>query len=524
LRAVIAGGGVAGLEAVLALSTLARGLVEVELLAPTDEFVYRPMLVAEPFGAADVLRINLERVARDTGARHIKDALVSVDPGARTVGTASGNTLGYDALLIALGANPVEAVPGALTFSGEGERRRFAELLTTLGRRGTKRLAFVVPRAASWSIAAYELALLTAAERDARRLEGVEITLVTHEAAPLDLFGSAASQLVAARLEEAGVSVRLSSLVDRFEAGKLHLQADGAVTVDAAVALPALEVPPVPGLPQRQNGFVQTDTAMHVDGLEAVWAAGDATWFPIKQGGLAAQQADVAARSIAVRAGAHVPIEPFQPVLRAALITGGAPEFFRTPLAGAQGGVAGVGHALWWPSAKLAGKYLTPYISPTLGEEQLEELVDADPSRDPDAGEAEHAQAVNLVLAAAEADARIGDYGGAIRWLSLVEELNLVIPPEYVARRHEWRLQLDPGAVPDAAVKRMDPRFESAAAAISDLQRRVGWLREVEHRTEGGMREHLSTLDEEMDHLIALSRRAGLLPKPTTRGRVDPGA
>ena len=187
------------------------------------------MLVAEPFGAANVLRIELERVARDTGARHTKDALVSVDPGARTITTASGNTLGYDALLIALGANPVDAVPGALTFSGEEERRRFAELLTALGRRGSKRIAFVVPRAASWSIAAYELALLTAAERDARRLEGVEITLVTHEAAPLDLFGAAASQLVAARLEEAGISVRLSSLVDRFGEGQLHLHADGSV-------------------------------------------------------------------------------------------------------------------------------------------------------------------------------------------------------------------------------------------------------------------------------------------------------
>ncbi len=96
--------------------------------------------------AADVLRIELEGVVGDAGARHTKDALVSVDPGARTVNTASGDTLGYDALLIALGANPVEAVPGAITFSGEAERRRFAELLATLGRRGTKRLAFVVPR------------------------------------------------------------------------------------------------------------------------------------------------------------------------------------------------------------------------------------------------------------------------------------------------------------------------------------------------------------------------------------------
>ena len=108
---MIAGGGVRWTEAVLALSTLAPMASWRSSSRPTDEFVYRPMLVAEPFGAADVLRIELERVARDTGARHTKDALVSVDPGARTISTASGNTLGYDALLIALGANPVEAVP-----------------------------------------------------------------------------------------------------------------------------------------------------------------------------------------------------------------------------------------------------------------------------------------------------------------------------------------------------------------------------------------------------------------------------
>lgn len=285
MHVVVAGGGVAGLEALLALSDLAEGLVDVEILSPGDEFVYRPMLVAEPFGAAEVLRIELERVALDTGARHTKDALVSVDPGARTVTTASGNTLGYDALLVALGADAVEAIPGALTFSAEAERRAFAELLSTLGRRRTRRIAFVVPKAVSWSIAAYELALLTAAERDARRLEGVELTLVTHETAPLDLFGAAASQLVAARLAEAGVSLRLSSVAEQFDEGQLHLDGAESLAADAAVALPALVVPPLPGLPQRGRGFVQTDVGMQVVGLETVWAAGDATWFPIKQGG-----------------------------------------------------------------------------------------------------------------------------------------------------------------------------------------------------------------------------------------------
>ena len=68
LKVVIAGGGVAGLEALLALSVLAEGLVDVELVSPSDEFVYRPLLVAEPFGNADVLRIGLEGIVRDAGA------------------------------------------------------------------------------------------------------------------------------------------------------------------------------------------------------------------------------------------------------------------------------------------------------------------------------------------------------------------------------------------------------------------------------------------------------------------------
>jgi sulfide:quinone oxidoreductase len=512
MHVVIVGGGVAGLEAALALSALAGDLVEVELVSPSDEFVYRPLLVAEPFGAANVLKIELDKVVGYAGARHTKDTLVSVDPGAREVTTGSGGSLGYDALLIALGADPVEAVPGAITFGGAAERSSFADLLAKLGRASRKRLAFVVPPAASWSIAAYELALLTAAERDVRRLPGVEIMLVTHEAAPLDLFGRAATKLVAARLEEAGIDLRLSSRVDRFEDGKLHLSAGEPLETDAAVALPALEVPPLPGIPQRQNGFVQTDTAMHVAGLEAVWAAGDATWFPIKQGGLAAQQADVAAGSIAAHAGAHVPGTTFQPVLRGALITGGAPGFLRSSRANPGGDAASIGRALWWPPTKLAGAYLGPYIARALGDEDApEQLLDLEPSTAPGVDAVEHEEAVALVLAAADADARVGDFEGALKWLGFAEGLNLVISPEYVARRHEWRRQIQPDVAPDAAAVRIDPSFGSAVDALTDLQRRIGWLREIEHQTAGEMGDHLAALDDGMEHLIAQSRRTKIL-------------
>lgn len=501
MRVIVAGGGVAGLEGVLALSVLAGELAEVELLSPSDEFLYRPMLVAEPFGSAEALKIDVGQVAEAAGARHSREELASVDPARHQVATASGTTLEYDALLVATGATPVEAVPGAVTFATQAGREAFAGILEELGRRSMRHLAFVVPPAANWSIAAYELALLTAAECRARRLQNVALSLVTYEAAPLDIFGSSASELVGARLEEAGVSIRKGARAQRFEDGRLHLHGAETLAVDAAVALPGLEVAEIPGLPQRRGGFVPTDTTMQVAGLETVWAAGDATWFPIKQGGLAAQQADAAARAIAVRAGAHVPIEPFQPVLRGALITGDAPDFLRARIGG--DGTIAPGRPLWSPATKIAGKYLAPYLA----DRNESELQDVDPS----AGHSRD-HAVSLILAAADADARIGDFESAIKWLSLVEELDFVIPAEYVARRHGWRKQLHPDLPADAAAARIDPSFASSAAALSDLQRRMGWLREIEHRNEGEMRDHLAALDQGMEHLLSLSRQTGTLP------------
>jgi sulfide:quinone oxidoreductase len=511
MRVLIAGGGVAGLEAVLALATLGRDLVHIEVIAPDKEFVYRPMLVAEPFGTAEMLRLDVDQVVADAGARRLEDCLSAVDAAERTVETASGNALAYDALILAVGAQPRESVPGALTFSGTAERRQFGEMIRRLGRRGAKRLAFIVPKGVCWSIAAYELSLLTAAERDVRELPGVEIMVVTHETEPLGVFGSAVSQLVSARLAESGIILEAGSVAERVEDGNLILGSGEGLEADAFVALPGLEVASIPGIPQRPGGFIQTDARMHVSGLESVWAAGDATWFPVKQGGLAAQQADAAARTIAALAGAHVPVEPFHPILRAALITGDAPEFLRSDLPHREGKEAAARRELWSPPTKIAGNYLGPYIAGKLGAESTgEELVDLAPSAKPTEDAAEHELALRLLLAAADADAGVGEYEGALRWLSLVEQLDFVIPPRYVTRRYEWRRELDPSLEPDAAAARIDPSFESGEAAIRDLERRIGWLRELEGSTEEDMRGHLAQLDKGMERLRAMTKRAGI--------------
>ena len=335
---------------------------------------------------------------------------------------------------------------------------------------------------------------MTAAERDTRRIPELEITLVTHEPAPLALFGEAASELVRETLDRAAVSLHTSARAQRFADGELSLAGTvESLAFDRVVALPALAVPDVPGLPQRAHGFIGTDVAMYVDGLTSVWAAGDSTHFSIKHGGIAAQQADVAARAIAARAGATVALEPFHPVLRAALITGDTPDFFEAELCDPAAGVATVGRPLWTPSIKLAAKYLSPQISQALrGGASPREFADLDGAAASSAPGADPRRAVEAALAAAEDDAGRGDYAGALKWMSLIEQLDLAIPAEYIGRRERWRRELDPKAVPHRAAGRIDPSFATPEDAISDLRRRIGWLREGGAEHGGEMERRLS--------------------------------
>ena len=97
---------------------------------------------------------------------------------------------------------------------------------------------------------------------------------------------------------------------------------------------------------------------------------------------------------------------------------------------------------------------------------------------------------------------------GALRWLAFAEQLDFVIPARYVARRYEWRRHLEPDLAPNAAVKRIDPTFSSADAALSDLYRRLGWMREIERDTGGEMEHELADLDAGMEQLASLTRQA----------------
>jgi sulfide:quinone oxidoreductase len=366
-RVLIAGGGVAALEAALALRELAEERVELELLCPETHFWYRPLAVAEPFGLGQVHRLELVDFARECEAHTSLGALAAVDAEAHIARTQAGYELEYDALLIACGAQPRVAVPGALTFRGPADTAALAGLIEKLGW-GEQKVVFALPGATAWPLPIYELALLTAAHLATRHVEDIEIDLVTYEEAPLGLFGPEASEAVAWLLEERGIELRTGFYPREFRYGKLELVPEGSIAADHVVALPRLEGVPIGAVPHDSQGFIPTDRFGCVADLQDVYAAGDITSFPVKQGGLAAQQAEAAATAIAADAGAPVEPVPFSPVLRGLLLTGGIPRYLRTELAspGLPTEIDAVG--LWWPPSKIAGRYLAPFLAARHGD------------------------------------------------------------------------------------------------------------------------------------------------------------
>jgi len=328
-KILVAGGGVAGLEAVLALQSLAPDWFDIEMLAPERHFVRRPLAVGAPFQPIRPIRAELSGIAHDRGFDLRRDALERVDAAAHAAVTQGGDRVSYDVLVLALGTRPVAAVAGALSFRGWQDAAAVEAALMGLGS-GPARVAYVARSAATWTLPLYELALQTVAWAEGHDVVA-DVLLATAELEPLEAFGPRASRRVADRIRAGGVCFLPGADVDRVQDGCLRIGPEGSIRVDLAVALPSLLGPAVPGVPHDLEGFTAVDERGRVQDLEDVYAVGDMTSRPLEQGGLAAQQADVAASAIAASAGAPVAVRPYRPVLSATLLGGRAPLYLRNP-------------------------------------------------------------------------------------------------------------------------------------------------------------------------------------------------
>lgn len=346
---VIVGGGVAGLEALLALRAHLSDRVDLTLVAPQEWFVDRPMSVAEPFGLGSAARYSLPELAAESGAEFVRATVAAVHADEQRISCADGRDIPFDTLILALGAQQRSPFADAIAFGVEGSDRAISEMLRRLHTGEARSAAFVAPSMTGWLLPLYELALMTARELTRSDVEGVRLSLLSPEPQPLALFGDEVSQGVARLLATAGIE---------FIGPTSELAA-----ADYVVTLPLLNGPGLAGVPATQpHEFIPVDAYGRVTGLDNVYAAGDAVDFPIKQGGLAAQQADAVAEHVAARYGARGEPAPFLPVLRGMLFAGEDPLYMRFGVPGADPDVPGAWYPLWWPPTKIAGRYLAPYL------------------------------------------------------------------------------------------------------------------------------------------------------------------
>jgi sulfide:quinone oxidoreductase len=277
--------------------------------------------------------------------------------------TRAGERIGYEALVIACGPQVHPALEGAMTIDDRSLGGALRGLVQDVEDGYTREIAFVALAQAFWPLPLYELALLTAHRAYDMNVD-VDISIVSPESAPLALFGSGISHELSKLLHAAGVTFRGSSFA-QLAHGELTLQPSGLrLRPSRVVALPLLEGAQITGVPTDTHGFIAVTELGAVRGLDGVYAAGDVTSYPIKHGGIAAQQADIVAAAIAARAGAAIEPQPLRPVIRGVLLTGDTTRFLEAELAGDGGFTSTVSDICPWdPPAKIVARHLGPYLA-----------------------------------------------------------------------------------------------------------------------------------------------------------------
>ena len=251
-RVVIAGGGVAGIEALLALHDLAGDQVSLTLVAPQPDFLYKPLLVEEPFDLGPADRHELAPLASEMGANFTQRAVSAVRPEDHVVELDDGSTLDYDYLIVCAGGRFRSALEGATTFPSGAEPFSADEVLDRAEGKD-HRMAFVVPNGVTWSLPLYEIALMTQRRAKERALD-VKIAIVTPSPHPLRYSEPHASAAIGSLLEARRIEfLPLSTVREISESGITLSPKDRVLGPAEVIALPVMEGPGIDGLPADEG-------------------------------------------------------------------------------------------------------------------------------------------------------------------------------------------------------------------------------------------------------------------------------
>jgi sulfide:quinone oxidoreductase len=351
------------MEGVLALESLAHGLVDITVLAPNKELVYRPMSVREPFAYPPAARYPLTAILKDTAATLITGELDHIQANTNTILTKTGERIEYDALLLALGARPIARYEHAITIDDQHMDQTLHGLIQDIEGGYLDDIAFVSPPRIPWQLPIYELALMTAGRAYDMNIK-LTSTIITPEPSPLAIFGQTVSNTISQRLAQANINTICSAYAEIPTPTEITINpGDRHLHTKRIIALPELYGPTIHGIPLSEHGFIHVDPYGHVQDTQNIYAAGDALDFPIKHGGISTQQADTAAQTIANQAGAPTTPQPFHPTIHAMLLTDTQPLYLTANITGGHGYTGQITTTPTTnPPHKITAKHLTPQL------------------------------------------------------------------------------------------------------------------------------------------------------------------
>ncbi|WP_412062694.1 NAD(P)/FAD-dependent oxidoreductase [Rubrivirga sp. IMCC45206] len=311
---VVVGAGHGGLACIEALESAA---VDVTIVDRNNYHKFQPLLyqvATAGLGADDITQSIRHIVRRQENADVLMGLVVDVDTEARVLTLDTGDTVGYDALVLAAGAStayfgvegaqahsfPLKNVPDALALRSH-VLSQFEAAAREPSRVGEGVLTVVVvgggPTGVEMAGALRELSRVLAKDFPRLDVKGARVVLVDGETLPLGGYDPSLRTYTADVLEEKGVELQMGQNVERVDARGVTL-ADGsrieAQTVVWAAGVRAVPLADAVGVEQTRAGRIAVDATLRVPGHDRVFVIGDLAGARDAEGELYPQVAQVA--------------------------------------------------------------------------------------------------------------------------------------------------------------------------------------------------------------------------------------
>lgn len=323
---LILGGGTAG---TIMANKLANSLDErdwrITVVDGTDEHYYQPGFLFVPFGTYQIRDLVRPRHRYLPGkVRYMLSGIERIDPEKKAVLLANGESLRYDCLVLATGADiHPEQTEGLL--DEEWGRSKFdfytprgAERLARFLKswQGGKLVVSIAEMPIKCPVAPLEFLFLADAYFTER---GIRDKVDLHLATPLSgaFTKPAATRVLGEFLERKGISVTPDFAIARVDSGEKKIVAwdDTEVNYDLLVSIPTNMGDPCiarSGLGNELNFVPTNKQTLAADGLEDVFVIGDTTNLPAsKAGSVVHFQSDILFKNIMEHAEGRPPRAQF---------------------------------------------------------------------------------------------------------------------------------------------------------------------------------------------------------------------